>query len=175
MKATFHVISLIALFLLSYFNGISQQGFVTVGGSVNGATAGIQHSVGLVAIAPLDQNGYKITQGMHQPAGCTDPTADQPDAGAVYDDASCTFDNLIGCTDPLADNYSPTAQTDDGSCTYDSVTGCTDPNASNYDPANIFDDGSCEYASCVGDLNGDQLINTGDLVVLLGLFGSVCP
>lgn len=152
-----------------------QQGFVCSGGNTTGATASISFSAGLVAPTPTDQNGYKLTHGIQQPAGCTDPLADQFDDAAIVDDGSCTFDNLTGCTDPLADNYSPTAQNDDGSCTYDNVTGCTDPAANNYDPANIFDDGSCTYNGCLGDLNGDLAINTGDLVVLLGLFGSVCP
>ena len=40
---------------------------------------------------------------------------------------------IPGCTDPSANNYDAGATMDDGSCDY-SYQGCTDPTATNYDP-----------------------------------------
>ena len=51
---------------------------------------------------------------------------------------------LCGCTDPTANNYDDEATFDDGSCEY-TVYGCTDASANNYDPEATEDDGSCEY------------------------------
>lgn len=55
--------------------------------------------------------------------GCTDPTANNYNASAGYDDGSCTYDkppsqNVLGCMDPTAINYNPLATLDDGSCRY---------------------------------------------------------
>ena len=44
-----------------------------------------------------------------------DPTADNYDVTALYDDGSCAYG---GCTDPTADNYDATATYDDGSCVF---------------------------------------------------------
>lgn len=54
--------------------------------------------------------------------------------------------------------------------------GCTYSNATNYDIDAVIEDGSCEFApsSCPGDLNGDLVINTGDLNSFLALFGTSC-
>lgn len=46
--------------------------------------------------------------------------------------------------------------------------GCTDPNAENYSPAATLNDGTCTYFS---DLDGDGVIDTDDLLFLLGNFG----
>ena len=53
--------------------------------------------------------------------GCMDATANNYDATANVDDASCTYD-VSGCMDATADNYDPTANVDDASCTYPSGT-----------------------------------------------------
>lgn len=61
--------------------------------------------------------------------GCTDPTADNFDPDATWDDGSCTY-TILGCTDPTACNYDQTANENDGSCitcenTYEEgVAGC---------------------------------------------------
>jgi hypothetical protein len=59
------------------------------------------------------------------------------------------------------------------------IPGCTYPDALNYDAAATVDDLSCEFdcetaSACVADLNGDGIINTGDLTVFLGSFGTIC-
>lgn len=58
-----------------------------------------------------------------------------------------------GCTDPSADNYNPAANFDDESCLYN--IGCTDPGACNYDPLAETEDGSCAYQfDCAGQCGG---------------------
>jgi V8-like Glu-specific endopeptidase len=95
-------------------------------------------------------------------------TLDAYDPNAVYDG---------GCIDPYYCNYDPSALFDDGSCTVDDICGicggdgstclgCTDSIACNYDPNAISDNGSCTYAdfgydcdgNCTyGDLDGDGI------------------
>jgi hypothetical protein len=50
-----------------------------------------------------------------------------------------------GCTNPFADNFDPIAVDDDGSCEF---SGCTDPNADNFNPVATIDDGSCGLIDC---------------------------
>ncbi|MGB0136011.1 MAG: alpha-amylase family glycosyl hydrolase [Flavobacteriales bacterium] len=128
--------------------------------------------------------------------GCTDALACNFDVTATVDDGSCDY-TCFGCTDPFACNYSSEATIDNGTCDY-SCLGCTDPEADNYDPAATVDDGSCVQGSqfcgpgtiwdpellvCVGtvtedpcpaDLDTDGIIGTGDLLELLGMFGTYC-
>jgi len=55
--------------------------------------------------------------------GCTDSTANNFNADATEDDASCTYDvepePVPGCMDSTANNYNADATEDDGSCTFD--------------------------------------------------------
>ena len=61
-----------------------------------------------------------------------------------------------GCTDPTADNFDPEATWDDDSCTY-TILGCTDPTACNYDQtATVGDNASCVYCDTP---NGEELCN----------------
>jgi len=57
------------------------------------------------------------------------------------------------------------------------TAGCTYSSATNFDSEALFDDGTCLFntSDCPGDLNGDLVINTGDLTGILALFGSSCP
>lgn len=81
-----------------------------------------------------------------------------------------------GCTDPSANNYNALANFDDGSCTY-TISGCTDPSANNYNPLANFDDGSCVYScppnnckiDCPDDPRGFCCIETAFLVHLHNL------
>lgn len=84
-----------------------------------------------------------------------------------------------GCTYTFACNYDPEATFDDGSCEIESCTGCAYPDALNYNPMATFDDGSCVFDlvvenECPGDINEDGVINTADLIIFLGVFGTVC-
>ena len=110
-------------------------------------------------------------------AGCTSPWACNFQPGALIDDGSCERTSCAGCTFALACNYDPTATQDDGSCTYAECLGCTYATATNFDPAAGIDDGTCEFpvpVTCTGDLNGDSVVSTLDLLDFLSVYGSSC-
>lgn len=116
--------------------------------------------------------------------GCTYPAACNYNTLAGCDDGSCLFvdecgncggTSTAGCTDPAADNYDASAACDDGSCF---IAGCTYPDADNYNPNATDDDGSCAFTvntTCPADLNGDGIVNAGDLLDFLSSFGTICP
>jgi hypothetical protein len=58
---------------------------------------------------------------------------------------------------------------------------CTYPEALNYSELAIWDDGTCSFPAppepedCPKDLDGDELIGVGDILVLLADFGMSCP
>ena len=95
-----------------------------------------------------------ICSGDGECGGCTDETASNYDADALYDDGSCLF-AALGCTDELACNYDADATEDDGSCEL---------------PAEGFDcDGNCLLdVDCAGECGGDA---TEDA---LGVCGGDC-
>ncbi|WP_306639503.1 endonuclease I family protein [Sanyastnella coralliicola] len=111
--------------------------------------------------------------------GCIYEAAANYNPLATVDDGSCVFDpGVLGCTYPSAENYDPTATVDDGSCTYDQgIPGCTYADADNYDMNATLDDGSCIFinsVSCEADVNGDNIVNATDLLIVLGGFGAPC-
>ena len=109
--------------------------------------------------------------------GCRYEWACNYDPEATLDDGSCERLSCAGCTFVLACNYNPEATQDDGSCTYQECQGCTFPEATNYDAAALIEDGSCvfpEPASCTGDVNGDSIVSTLDLLDLLSVYGNSC-
>ena len=121
--------------------------------------------------------------------------------GACLSDADgdgiCDGDEVSGCTYPGTCNYDPTATDDDGSCFFvpmgldcalnclydadgdgvcdaDELLGCTDANAENYNDLATENDGSCIYGFCPADLDGDGVVNIGDVLELLTEYGSIC-
>ncbi len=89
---------------------------------------------------------------------------------------------LVGCDNPFASNYDPLLTIDYPDCNlceFNYIVGCTYPDAVNYNiltPA-TWDDGTCIFSgggSCPEDINGDGVINTGDLNAVLGLYGTNC-
>jgi len=85
---------------------------------------------------------------------------------------------VVGCDISCACNYDAAANISDvEQCVFSGCDGCTYPDASNYDGAAISDDGSCTFDianPCPADLNGDGSITTGDLLIFLGAFGTIC-
>lgn len=58
------------------------------------------------------------------------------------------------------------------------AVGCPDPNALNYTADACYQEVHCLYAgdsNCMGDLDGNGTVSTGDLLALLGIFGTLCP
>lgn len=57
------------------------------------------------------------------------------------------------------------------------IVGCTYADASNFDVAATVDSGDCIFPVnpvCSGDFNGDNVIDTSDLLSFLGAFGTNC-
>jgi len=85
---------------------------------------------------------------------------------------------VVGCYISCACNYDAAVNISDVSqCVFSGCEGCTYPDASNYDGAAISDDGTCTFDianPCPADLNGDGSITTGDLLIFLGAFGTIC-
>lgn len=81
-----------------------------------------------------------------------------------------------GCTDPFYAEFDLEATADDGSCMTPVVFGCIYEAADNYNSEANTDDGSCEFTlnACPGDLDGDGLVATPDLLQFLSLFGTAC-
>lgn len=82
-----------------------------------------------------------------------------------------------GCTSPFFMEFNPFAGNDDGSCTTPIIHGCMYDVAENYNPQATIDDGNCVFPAlnpCPIDLNLDGFINTADLVLFLGSFGTNC-
>jgi hypothetical protein len=85
---------------------------------------------------------------------------------------------VVGCDISCACNYDAAVNISDvAQCVFSGCEGCTYPDAANYDAAAISDDGSCTFDianPCPADLNGDGSITTGDLLIFLGAFGTIC-
>jgi hypothetical protein len=112
-------------------------------------------------------------------AGCDDPTACNYDPAAACSDGSCDY-ACYGCMSAVACNYDSSATIEDGSCEFTScaIFGCTYTDATNYDSTATEDDMSCLFDSaslCPYDFTDDGLVNTQDLLLFLGAFGSTCP
>ena len=83
-----------------------------------------------------------------------------------------------GCTNPAFTEFNPYAMSDNAACATAPVLGCTYVDAENYSASANVDDGSCtgfgSANDCPADLNGDQAIGAGDLLIFLGQFGQNC-
>jgi hypothetical protein len=83
---------------------------------------------------------------------------------------------ILGCMDPFFAEFDMYATEDDGSCMTAVVFGCMYESAENYSADANTDDGSCEFVAnaCPGDLDGDGLVATPDLLSFLSVFGTEC-
>jgi len=85
---------------------------------------------------------------------------------------------VVGCDISCACNYDAAVNISDvAQCVFSGCEGCTYPDATNYDGTALTDDGSCTFEianPCPADLNGDGSITTGDLLIFLGAFGTIC-
>ena len=78
--------------------------------------------------------------------------------------ADAATDNGTPCFDSLS------------ACEASTVLGCTYDAADNYNACANDDDGSCLFSGsdCLGDLDGDGVAATADLLLFLSVFGSTC-
>ena len=83
---------------------------------------------------------------------------------------------ISGCTDPAYAEFALAATEDDGSCVTPVAYGCIYEAADNYDAEANTDNGNCIFADddCPGDLDGDGLVATPDLLSFLSVFGTTC-
>ena len=121
--------------------------------------------------------------------GCADEAACNYDADAVVDDGSCIYiaegecdcegnvNDAIGvCGGNCVSDYN-----ENGICDIDDIIGCTYETALNFEPTATIDNGSCVFEECPecsddcpGDLDGDYVVSTSDLLIFLSQFGAVC-
>ena len=85
---------------------------------------------------------------------------------------------IVGCDISCACNYNAAVNISDvATCVFTGCEGCTYPDAVNFDALALTDDGTCTFDianPCPADLNGDGSITTGDLLIFLGAFGTIC-
>ena len=101
--------------------------------------------------------------------GCTDSTACNYEIEATVLDASCI---PSGCMDPLACNFNVQAECEGEPCEY---SCCPGPGCCDTGTEWDYNLEKCvPTPTCVGDLNGDEIIGTSDLLILLSSFGMPC-
>ena len=75
--------------------------------------------------------------------------------------------------DPVAINYMNSATQDNSSCIYGIDLCGTGTFWDIPSQTCLAEDGT--ETPCLGDFNGDEIINAGDLLLFLGVFGMSCP
>lgn len=85
---------------------------------------------------------------MGVPTGCSDVAACNYAPGGDPSDP-CDY-SCFGCTNPSACDYSATAVYNTGCSDFASCYGCTDNSACNYEADNTFENGTCNYTTCLG-------------------------
>lgn len=123
------------------------------------------------------------------PAACNyDPSA-QANSGCTYPqpgacDCSGAVEDALGvCGGACLSDINANGICDDAE-----TPGCLYPGACNYDASATDDDGSCEFpdpgfdcdgnsisgSDCLGDISGDAVVGTSDLLLLLSVYGDTC-
>ena len=106
----------------------------------------------------------------------------------TWTEGPCVVIEYGGCTYPFACNYDGGSAFDDGSCLFppehcplpDAALGggCTYLAAVNFDSAANWDNGSCVWlpcaSDCPADINGDGIVTTADILLMLSAFGLPC-
>lgn len=129
--------------------------------------------------------GYPLTDVVFMRNGVweylTDYTATNGIEGMVTFQASAGDEIGFGIQGTTGNTGVLTVQTFLHPGTSSCAAGCTYEEASNYDPNAAVDNGTCtdfdedQQNECPTDLDGNGEIGSGDLLALLGAFGSACP
>ncbi len=115
----------------------------------------------------LDEDGDGVCNAF-EVFGCDHFSALNFDAVATENDGSCIYN----CTYSSAINYNSEATLDDGTCLFEDFDSEVVYNSGFEDGINSV---ICpEISSCPGDLNGDDLVSSADLLTFLSVFGSYC-
>ena len=124
---------------------------------------------------------------------CTDETACNYSAEAVFDDGSCLYNDdcgvcggdnsCFGCIHEIATNYDASATIDDGSCLYSQTaydTGIAGVDIT-VDNQEAYDAGvasvecpPCANSDCSGDFTADGYIGVDDILAMLSLYDTSC-
>lgn len=99
-------------------------------------------------------------------------------AGICYQTPGTYTATLTASNSSSSDSYSSQITVIDCGLTNTGIPGCTYFNATNYNPQAEIDDQSCIFdcpeITCLGDLNNDNVIGVGDLIIFLAIFGESC-
>ncbi len=142
--------------------------------SISGPTANAGGDVTLCSgESILLQGTGGITYSWSPALGLSNPSAASTIANPTMTTTyTLTITDSYGCA--AADDVVITI--DNGLC---DIEGCLDSTAYNYNPDATVDNQFCLYTTggngtCATDVNGDGEVNTGDLLMILGSFGSQC-
>jgi hypothetical protein len=168
---------------------VSSGQYLSLSSATVQSLAGLPEGVSWVGLSvgeELENNLCLSFDGVF-PEGCTTVSAtfdveaqffgNSVQAGSqTFELTVCTSqDPILGCTYEEALNFNVLATFDDESCLF---VGCTDEDALNFHPLFSIDDGSCLYddlaSECVGDLDFDGVVGSGDLLLILTKFGLLC-
>jgi len=89
------------------------------------------------------------------------------------DDRIEWYENLLGegCTDSNACNYNPDSFIDNGSCFYEPCLNIIDSNSDGFigieDLLEFVNNIGCTGQDCFGDYNGDNVVNSADMLKLM--------
>jgi hypothetical protein len=102
--------------------------------------------------------------------GCTDETASNFDAEALFDDGSCEYteEPILGCTDTNAVNYDATATEDDGSCVVGLSTSYLQGGGLSGDCNEIVSYSVLETLTPIATIDGDDIYDPLDVNSLIG-------
>lgn len=146
------------------------------GGNITITVDGVEIAYGELISGNYGQVNFGINTDCEEAiGGCTDPSAENYNSEATYEDGSCTYDNGCNCTqdydpvcaltydiftgDSILYTFTNACWAEcsnalvlyEGPCDPVDVYGCTDAAALNYNFLATIDDGSCVYAEDCDD------------------------